>query len=113
MRIFEGIVTSIGMQRTVSVHIERKVPHPLYRKVMKKSKNFLVDSGDLEIKVGDKVKIAETKPMSKNKFFKVSEILGRKSLPNSKKPPEAKNTDKAVPKEKPVKKIVRKKRGAK
>lgn len=80
MKIFEGIVVSISMNNTIAVSVERRVPHPLYRKLMKKSRKFLADSAGLEISVGDRVKIIETKPISKNKFFKVSEIVGKKLL---------------------------------
>lgn len=80
MKIFEGIIVSVSMDNTVAVSVERKVPHPLYRKLMKKSRKFLADSAGLELVVGDKVKIVETKPISKNKFFKVLEAVGKKNL---------------------------------
>lgn len=79
MKIFEGIVISTGMNNTVSVSVERKVPHPLYRKLIKKNRNYLVDSTGFELNVGEKVKIIETKPISKNKFFKVMEMAGKTS----------------------------------
>lgn len=79
MKIFEGIIVSTGMNNTISVSVERKVAHPLYKKLIKKSRKYLVDSTGFELTVGDKVKIVETKPMSKNKFFKVLGV-GAKTL---------------------------------
>ncbi len=75
MKIFEGQVISVSMNKTIVVYIERKVPHPLYRKMIKRSKNFLVDSAEFDVKVGNRVRIVETRPVSRNKYFKVSKIL--------------------------------------
>ena len=75
-KILTGKVTSVKMQDTILVEVTRRVPHPLYRKLLKKSKQFKVDTKGTEgIEVGKTVKIVETKPMSKTKYFKVLEIL--------------------------------------
>jgi len=71
MKIFEGIVVSTKMQNTAVVEITRRTPHPLYKKLIKRSKKFLVDTNGLELIMGQKVKIVETKQISKNKYFKV------------------------------------------
>ncbi len=71
MKIFEGIVVSTKMQNTAVVEITRRTPHPLYKKLIKRSKKFLVDTNGLELALGQKVKIVETKQISKNKYFKV------------------------------------------
>lgn len=77
MKVFEGKVTSTGMNSTVVVEVFRLTPHPLYRKLVKLSKKFKVDSTGFEdIAVGQTVKIVETKPISKYKYFKISEIVG-------------------------------------
>lgn len=77
MKIFEGKVVSIGMTNTVVVEIFRTTPHPLYKKLVRLSKKFKVDTnGFNEIGVGSVVKITETKPMSKGKYFKISEVVG-------------------------------------
>ena len=75
MKIFEGKIVSIKMNKTVVVEITRRTPHPLYKKLIRRSKNFKADSGDQTLIVGQRVKIAETKPISKGKFFKVVEVL--------------------------------------
>lgn len=72
-KILQGTIVSIKMNKTVVVEVTRKVPHPLYKKLMKRSKKFLADSGDKTYTVGQAVKIVETKPMAKNKYFKVFE----------------------------------------
>lgn len=68
---YTGKVISIKMQGTVIVEVERKVIHPLYKKVLKRSSKYKVDSNFIELQVGDKVNIVETRPISKEKHFKV------------------------------------------
>ena len=75
MKILEGIVISNSMQRTAIVEVSRVSVHKLYKKLIKRSKKYKADTKGLEPKLGDKVKIAETKPISKEKNFKVIEIL--------------------------------------
>jgi small subunit ribosomal protein S17 len=75
MKIFEGIVISTKMQNSSIVEVISKRPHPLYRKLIKVSKKFIVDNNMLEPIVGQKAKIGETKPMSKTKHFKILEII--------------------------------------
>ncbi|MBU2632386.1 30S ribosomal protein S17 [Patescibacteria group bacterium] len=72
---FEGIIVSLKMQNTASVEISRRVPHPLYKKLLKRSKKFKADYSNMELKIGDKVRIEETKPISKDKKFKVVEVI--------------------------------------
>ncbi len=69
-----GKVVSTKMNKTVLVEIERLVPHPLYRKRLKKTKKFKVHD-EVGVKVGDKVKIVSTRPLSKDKYFKVGEVI--------------------------------------
>jgi small subunit ribosomal protein S17 len=73
-RILEGKIVSLKTNKTAIVEVIRYAPHKLYRKLLKKSKNFKADTGTLEVKLGDKVKIMETKPISKGKHFKISEV---------------------------------------
>ena len=72
---FEGIVVSIKMQNTVVVEVFRRKPHPLYKKLLKRSTRFKVETGGLSVNVGDKVRITETKPISKDKHFKLMEVI--------------------------------------
>ena len=74
-RTFEGKIVSIKMNRTVAVEVTRQSAHPLYKKLIKRSKKHLADSADLKLEVGQNVRIAEIRPMSKNKFFKVVEVI--------------------------------------
>lgn len=70
-----GKVVSDGMEKSVVVKVEYLVSHPLYKKRIKKSSKFMAhDESDI-CNIGDKVKIAETRPLSKRKRWKVTEIL--------------------------------------
>ena len=70
-----GKVVSAKMQDTVSVEVIRVVSHPTYKKRIKKHKKFLSHVSEVIPKIGDVVKITSTKPISKNKRWRVSEIL--------------------------------------
>lgn len=74
MKTLEGIVVSVAMQKTAVVRIERQVVHPLYKKRYKKRKTYKVDTGEFSVVLGDTVKIVQTKPLSKEKYFKIVEI---------------------------------------
>lgn len=74
-KILIGKVISTKMQDTVIVEVTRRVPHKLYKKLLKRSEHFKVDTKGTEVAVGKTVKIAETKPISKHKHFKVIEIM--------------------------------------
>lgn len=80
MKIFEGIVISGGKNKTVVVEVSRRTPHPLYRKLMRLSKKLKADTGDFTVEIGNKVKIGETRPMSKDKYFKIVEIIHEKHV---------------------------------
>ena len=77
-KIITGKVVSLKMQNTVVVEVSRRVPHPLYKKLLKKSKNFKADLAGHVVALGNQVKIIEIKPMSKTKFFAVKEVLKQK-----------------------------------
>ena len=72
-----GVVTSNKMDKTIAVKVERQVKHPLYGKVMKKSKKFLAHDDASDCKIGDVVKIEETRPLSKLKKWRLVEIIER------------------------------------
>lgn len=74
-KTFTGTVVSLKMKDTVVVEVERKIIHPLYKKVLRRSTRLKVDTNSMELSLGDKVKIVETKPYSKNKFFKIERKL--------------------------------------
>lgn len=70
-----GKVVSTKMQKTIVVAVKRERPHPLYKKKVRRTKNFKVHSEDSNIKLGDTVRIVETKPLSKDKRWKVLEVV--------------------------------------
>ncbi len=70
-----GVVVSDKMQKTCVVSIISNVKHPLYKKVVKITKKFHVHDEDNECKVGDKVEIMETRPISKNTHFRLVRII--------------------------------------
>jgi len=70
-----GAVIGDKMKKTVTVLVERPVRHPLYKKIVKKRKKFLVHDEYEKCKVGDVVKIVETRPLSRRKRWRVLEIV--------------------------------------
>jgi 30S ribosomal protein S17 len=72
-----GKVVSDKMEKTVVVAVERKVPHALYNKPMVSTKRFKAHDENNECQIGDTVKIVETRPLSKDKCWRVVEILER------------------------------------
>jgi len=76
-KILTGTVISTKMQKTVVVKVERKFRHPLYEKVITRHKKYKAHNEDFDLKEGDLVKIIETRPISKDKHFKVVEKLSK------------------------------------
>jgi small subunit ribosomal protein S17 len=76
-RTREGIVTSTAMSKTVVVTTSVQVKHPTYGKFVKKSKKFYAHDEKSQCNVGDIVKLFETRPLSKLKCWRVSEIVKR------------------------------------
>ncbi|GIV34179.1 MAG: 30S ribosomal protein S17 1 [Chitinophagales bacterium] len=72
-----GTVISNKRDKTITVLVERNVKHPLYGKFMKKSKKFAVHDEKNECGIGDKVRIMETRPLSKTKRWRLVEIIER------------------------------------
>ncbi len=72
-----GIVTSDKMDKSVVVMIERKVKHPMYGKFVKKTSKFMVHDEKNDCNIGDTVRIMEIRPMSKNKNWRLVEIIER------------------------------------
>lgn len=76
-KVREGIVTSAGMDKTAVVTVTTRKPHPLYKKSMVRTKKLYVHDVLNEAKVGDRVRVAETRPLSKLKRWRLVEILER------------------------------------
>ena len=70
-----GIVISTSMEKTIVVEYTNRVPHPRFKKIIKRSKKFYAHDENSEAAVGDKVRIVETKPISKKKCWKLQEVL--------------------------------------
>jgi small subunit ribosomal protein S17 len=72
-----GIVVSDKMEKTVVVTIERRVPHPVYGKMVRRTKKLKAHDEQNQAKTGDTVRIMETRPLSKDKRWRVVEIIER------------------------------------
>lgn len=70
-----GVVVSDKMDKTVVVAIENRSPHPKYRKIVVKTKKYKAHDEENQCKQGDRVRIQETRPLSKTKRWTVAEIL--------------------------------------
>lgn len=76
-RTLVGRVVSDKMQKTVTVLVERRLQHPLYGKFMVRSKKYHAQSEDPNVQAGDTVEIAETRPISKTKAWKVTKLVAK------------------------------------
>lgn len=72
-----GIVVSDKMQKTVVVQIDRRMPHPVYGKMVTRSKRLKAHDEENSARVGDTVRIMETRPLSKDKRWRLVEIVDR------------------------------------
>ena len=70
-RVMQGVVVSNAMDKTLVVKVERKFPHPLYKKFIKRSSRYHVQDENNQHKVGDLVSIRECRPLSKLKKWEV------------------------------------------
>lgn len=74
-KIRTGFVTSDKMDKTVTVAVERKTQHPMYKRVIRKTKKFKAHDEENVCNEGDKVRIIETRPISKDKRWRVLDII--------------------------------------
>lgn len=74
-KVREGVVVSNKMQKTVTVRVDRMICHPHFEKRILQSKRYYAHNEGHELKVGQKVKIMETKPLSKLKRWRVVEVI--------------------------------------
>ena len=70
-----GIVTSTKMDKTVAVAVDRRVQHRLYKKILRRTSKFLAHDENNACKVGDRVRIVETRPLSARKRWRVEKVL--------------------------------------
>ena len=76
-KVREGLVTSNGMDKTAVVTVATRKPHPRYRKTMARTTRLYVHDEENTLNVGDRVRVAETRPLSKLKRWRILEILER------------------------------------
>ena len=76
-RVLRGTVVSDKMDKTVVVTVERKTKHPLYHKVMSVTTRYKAHDDDNSVRLGDVVRIQECRPMSKDKRWRVIEVVAR------------------------------------
>ncbi len=72
-RVMSGTVVSVAGDKTVIVRVDRRVRHPMYKKFIRRSKKYAAHDADNLCKIGDAVRIGETRPLSKTKHW---EVLG-------------------------------------
>jgi small subunit ribosomal protein S17 len=72
-----GQVVSTKMQKTIVVEVSRRVPHPLYKRIITKRKKFYVHDEERSAKLGDVVRIIECRPLSKLKRWRLGEVVRR------------------------------------
>ena len=72
-----GVVVSDKRDRTVTVAIKQSFPHPKYGKIVRKTKKLYVHDESFDAKVGDTVRVMETKPISKMKRWRITEVIER------------------------------------
>ncbi len=81
-----GPVVSTKMQKTIVVQVSRRVPHPLYKRIVTKHKKFYAHDEEGTANVGDIVRIVECRPLSKLKRWKLEEVVRRTALAGAPKP---------------------------
>ena len=79
-KVRTGIVVSDCQDKTIVVRVDRRTAHPLYRKVISLAKKYYVHDEANEAKVGDQVEIAETRPLSKTKRWRLTSVLHRATV---------------------------------
>jgi small subunit ribosomal protein S17 len=72
-----GLVTSNKMAKTIVISVERQIKHPKYGKFIKRKSKFMAHDEKNECNIGDTVRIAETRPLSKNKCWRLVEVIAK------------------------------------
>ena len=76
-KVREGLVLSVKMDHTAVIGVVDRVRHPRYAKTVQRTKRLYVHDGENDAKVGDRVRVVETRPLSKLKRWRLSEVLER------------------------------------
>ncbi len=72
-----GVVVSNSMEKSITISVKQKIKHPIYGKFVNKTSRFMAHDEENTCNVGDTVKISETRPLSKNKRWRLVEIIER------------------------------------
>jgi len=92
-----GEVVSAKMQKTIVVQVSRRVPHPLYKRIITKHKKFYAHDEQSTARVGDVVRIVECRPLSKLKRWQLSDVIRRSALSGTAAPSAARCLAMAAP----------------
>lgn len=95
-RVLEGVVVSDKMEKTVTVLVERRYMHPVYKKYIRKSDKFAAHDESNAFSIGDRVEIEECRPLSKNKRFTVITVPSKEALTKTAEKKQAKVDAKAA-----------------
>ena len=76
-KVREGVVVSDKMDKSIVILVERKMKHPIYGKFLKRSTKFMAHDENNDCHIGDRVRIMETRPLSKNTCWRLVEIIER------------------------------------
>lgn len=76
-KVKKGVVASDKMDKTITVEVERKTQHPMYKRVITRTKKYKAHDEENQCNIGDIVKIMETRPLSKTKRWRLLEVLRR------------------------------------
>ena len=76
-KVRTGTVVSDSMDKTIVVKVETRMPHPLYGKIVARSRKYMAHDEENQCRVGDVVRIMETRPLSRNKRWRLLEIVER------------------------------------
>ena len=76
-KVREGLVVSTGMDKTAVIAVVERVRHPRYVKTVQRTKRLYADDPGNELRVGDRVRVSETRPLSKQKRWRVVEVMER------------------------------------
>ena len=76
-KVREGVVVSDKMDKSIVILVERKMKHPIYGKFLRRSTKFMAHDENNDCHIGDRVRIMETRPLSKNKCWRLVEIIER------------------------------------
>jgi small subunit ribosomal protein S17 len=79
-RVLQGTVTSTGMEKTITVRVERRYKHPKYGKYLSVHKKYMAHDDEGQVAVGDKVQITECRPLSKNKRWRLTDVLHKAAV---------------------------------